>query len=101
MEFLQNVAALIAAAPELKEAIKKAAIAGIEDLCISRKGYCDICDKKLGALEEIEMDDDHVHYLTTCRDHREYKNVFQANVIREKLGYPIREKSIQQMISEL
>lgn len=51
---------------------------------------CDICKQSLTDEERNTIQID--HFLITCFFHREFSNVLQVSLIREKLGIIIDEK---------
>lgn len=62
---------------------------------------CQICDKKLDNLElRLLAPTDFTH---TCLKHQQYRNVFQADMIRERLGIPLRrfntDEDLQNLLS--
>jgi hypothetical protein len=46
--------------------------------------FCDICFKKLTDVEHQTVQ--HGDFSVTCEEHRQFKNMFNVSLVRERLG---------------
>jgi hypothetical protein len=85
---LAPLAELIAKNPEQKQLIKEAICIWEQIYHEQFKACCHICDKPLTTVEQQGISP--YDFLHICIKHQQYRNVFQADIIRKQLGIPLR-----------
>lgn len=71
--------------PQLKKAIK------IREKFLSdmRRGYCDVCLKKI-SIEEARKTT-YLDFMYCCQEHGAYRNCFQVELVRKDLGIQLED----------